>query len=289
MEIKDLDKTQHTRSLSSKYFMSKCSDKIKKSLDTTAWLKMNSIIQKKRNLYILDAILDNIDSVVIKVGDRDTIKKEYNIAKLLQGIDGFIKYYCYFSCNNEFKQIDINKTLCYNNGDATKILVMKNYKLGSVGKYIWNYENFSALQSILKQIIITLLIGFQKTGFIHNDTRLDNFLLDYIKETNIIYNNYNIPIYGLIVVIMDFENCLIAENKEDYYFLYTGILQILNELDYKLKLEIDNIDIIIKYIDTNRKNNTLININQIITYIDELKFISKKLPPKQFVYNPTIF
>lgn len=283
MEIKDLDKTHHTKSQSSKYFMSKCSDEIKKSLDTTSWLTITNIIQKKRNLYILDAILDKVDSVVIKVGDRDTILKEYKTAQLLQNIDGFIKYYCYFSCNNEFKQIDIKKTLCDNPGDATKILVMKNYTKGSVGKYIWNNDNFNALQSILKQIIICLLLGFKQTGFIHNDTHLDNFLLDDIKEENITYNGYNIPVHGLIAITMDFENCLIAENKEEYYFLYTGILQILNELDYTLKLKIDNINTFIVYIDTHRTNNTLIDINKIISFIDALKFISKKLPPKESI------
>jgi serine/threonine protein kinase len=243
---------------------------------------------------ILSAILEKVDNVIIKVGDKDTIEKEYEISKRLQKIDGFIKYYCYFSCNSEFREIDINKTLCYSEGNSTKIIVMEHYVLGSIGKFDWNKDNgilFQSLQSIIKQIIISLLVAFQTFGFIHNDTHLDNFLLDINKnkDTNVRYNNYTIPIYNYIVVIMDFENCLITDKYTEYYFLYSGFLQIITSLDYTLNLEILNISYLIKYIDTCRSNNTLIDIDTINKLIDNMQYIDKKIKPSKFTYNPNVY
>jgi len=287
MEFNEIDKNK-VKSKSIKYFTKLCSNKMKETLDTKEWLKIEEILYSKKNLKILKGLVDSRNNAVIKVGDRDTIEKEYKLGKALNNIDGFIKYFCYFSCNKEFKMIDIKQSLCETKGDATKVLVMSYYEDGSIGKFNWNKSNFNTLKSIIKQIFISLYLAFIQYGFIHNDTHLDNFLLEKYNKKNLLFNDYKLVMYDYKVIIMDFENALIDKNKKEYHILYLGFLQILNEIKFALKINVDNITDLLNYIELHMKLNKELDINNLLQLIDFLEFNSK-IELKKFIYDPNVF
>jgi serine/threonine protein kinase len=199
-------------------------------------------------------------SHIIKVGRSLIIEKEYEIAKLLKSIththfraiNSFIRYIYYFLSNDELKKNHIHNNL-------NKVLVMPYYMKGSIGKYNWNIDNFHLLKSLLKEIFIALNTAYDLIGFIHNDTHLDNFLISDENK----------------VVIMDFENSLIDETRNNYRILYFGFSQILIELKIKAKLDIYNIKDIIEYVNIHEKLNKQLDIQNLLLLVDSLKFENK--------------
>ena len=60
----------------------------------------NLLLDKK----VIQGILYNTDKVVIKLGKKEEIDKEYNLNIQLQKFKGFVRYICKFSCKD-----DLNK------------------------------------------------------------------------------------------------------------------------------------------------------------------------------------
>ena len=265
MEFELLDKKSWSNSQTNKYFIKN-------------W------IESKFDLSVFDlSEFDKYESHIIKVGRSLIIEKEYEIAKLLKSIthtvtsnpldlmeliilkspslfnithfraiDSFIRYIYYFLSNDELKKNHIHNN--YN-----KVLVMPYYMKGSIGKYNWNIDNFHLLKSLLKEIFIALNTAYDLIGFIHNDTHLDNFLISDENK----------------VVIMDFENSLIDETRNNYRILYFGFSQILIELKIKAKLDIHNIKDIIEYVNIHEKLNKQLDIQNLLLLVDSLKFENK--------------
>jgi hypothetical protein len=88
---------------------------------------------------------------------------------------------------------------------------------------------------------------------------------------------------------MDFENSLYSNNiNRDFYFLYKNFYQIINNILYELNI-ITNNDKIIEYINDSIKENKIININYLLSLIDNLEMIEKRDINKLLKYDPNIY
>ena len=290
MQFTEMNKNKHSNNTDTKYYITSCQTKINQDSDTTKWIKLESLIKHTRDIHIFEGILNKTQNIVVKSGIKDTIKKEYEISKALKDLPNFIKYICYFTCKKN-KEINFQNSLCSASGDEYKIILMPYYQLGSVEKYNWDKSNFHILKSVIKQLFLSQIIAFQKNGFVHNDSHPGNFLLRNTSKNTISYSYndkiYNIPSFGLKVIIMDFEQSFIK--IDDIYFLYMGFKQIINDIEFKLKIQANGIYEIINYIELHIKNKKLFqDIDLLLNLIDNLEFISKK-EIKKLIYDPFNF
>jgi thiamine kinase-like enzyme len=291
MEVTRLYKYKHSENKNEKYYITRCNENIKTDLNTLDWLEIKNILKFKNDIYILNGILEKKKDIVVKIGNSDSIKKEYEIGRQLKEIHGFVKYICQFSCNNEnIKNIDIHKSLCSTYGDKTKILLMPYYSLGSLENYKWDKNNFYILKSLLKQLFLSFITAYEKYGFLHNDTHPGNFLIKNTIYNTVTYEmdnkQYNINTEGFQIVIMDFENSLFTNISQGYYFFYMSFQQIINDIEYKLKINCNGIKPLLDFIDIYKNNNKKIeDINTLLLLIDKLDYINK-IEIKNLVYNP---
>jgi len=270
-----MNKNKNSNSTTQKYKILSCQKSIDVDKDTTSWIELKELVKSNNDLKIFDAVLLKTRKIVVKIGKSDTILKEYKISHLLSNINGFIKYYCYFNCNNKIDKIIFNSSICANEGDPIKILLMKKYELGDIKNYNWNLDNFNILKTLIKQICIALFDAFNMYGFLHNDVHFGNFLINKKDD------KYQ-------VIIMDFENSLFDLTKNnDLEILYQNYEQILNNILWELNLVTQNMEIVLNYIKSNK--NKLIDINYLLNLIDNIIMIKKRDLSQRIKYDPTIF
>jgi hypothetical protein len=139
-----MTKNKNSNSNTQKYEILPCQKLINSNNDTNNWIELKELIKKTNELKIFDAILLHTPKIIVKIGKSDTINKEYKISHLLSNIDGFIKYLCYFSCNNNIVKIIQNSSICASNNELEniQILLMKKYELGDIKNYNWSSDNF---------------------------------------------------------------------------------------------------------------------------------------------------
>jgi hypothetical protein len=291
-----INKRKNSDVLTGKYKVIDCQNNVNKNVNTTNWIKLNQIIKSKDNIKIIEGIMMKMN-IIIKIGKMETIEREYRISQLLGTIPCFIKYLCYFSCNNNLQNIINNSSVCANDGDKLHVLLMKQYP-NDIKSYNWTKENFIVLKSLVKQIFISLFIAFQKYGLIHSDTHFGNYLMKKTNDSELKYagnskeqENIVIKLYGYKVVIIDFENSLFESSYiKNYYYLYTDFKKIINNLLYELKLNISNINDINTYLDDNIKNKTIIDIEKLLLLVDNLVMNNKiDMSTLKYEYNPNIF
>ena len=281
----------------SKYYI-KCD-----AVDTANRIEIVKLLQKQRDAdsRVLLAYLEKNHSkvnIVVKMGrENSTIRKEYSISEHLHKTNcpGFIKFICIFECydNNSSDKI------CQGTPEKDtkkEVLIMKYYNEGSVKSHSWTNSNFHILRSILIQTIYSLVIAYHNTGFIHNDSHLDNIL---IKRTSRTHNNYQIDSRNIEIetnnytcIIMDFENCFFTDKSSPIFF-WKMIENIITRIGIEVtnnkrdKIEVSNIYEILGYI-SNNKNNNYLQVLTIIPMIERMEFTVLKLP-KIMVYDSNIF
>ena len=283
-----LNKTnKHSETKTEKYEILDCQKSFDKTIDTRKIINLKDIVKSSNNLKIFNASFFNSD-IIIKIGLSETIEREYKIShalynqknilnltdkhKYLHEYKYFIKYFCYFSCKNNLYNIIENSSVCSNDGDNLKILIMKKYKFGSIKNYNWSFDNFNILKELIKQIFYALLSAYKNYGFIHNDCHFGNFLIG---------DHYQ-------VIIIDFENSLFDLSKKDNIkFLYQSFEQIINNILYELNINTTNINNILHYLKEN--NNIVIDINILLNYVDDINFISINDKSVLQKYDPNIF
>jgi thiamine kinase-like enzyme len=199
--LESIDKNKYSESNSDKFKIVKCQQLVDNNTNTTTWIYLEDIIKKEFDLKIMKGILLHDYPIVVKIGKKDTIEKEYNISKILSNIPCFITYLCYLpasgNCNNNIHKIITNSSICAKDGELLKILVMKEYPLGNLKNFNWNKENFNILKSLLKQIFASLFLAYTQFSFIHNDVHFGNFLIKKTSEERIEYKNIgSIKIFG---------------------------------------------------------------------------------------------
>jgi serine/threonine protein kinase len=257
-------------------------------------------IQKDVNSRVLLAYLDNNQNkvnVVVKMGrENSTIKKEYYISEQLHKAEcpGFIRFICIFECfdNNSPDKI------CQGTPENTKkeVIIMRYFNEGSVKSHSWNSSNFHILRSIIIQTVCSLLVAYHNTGFIHNDSHLDNIL---IKRTTKIHNIYQIgkriieiETNNYTCVIMDFENCFFSDKSSPIFF-WKMMENIISRVGIELtnnkrdKVIVSNKYEILGYISKN-ENNDYKRVLNIIPMIEQMEMTILDVGNLRFPYDPSL-
>jgi len=274
-----------------KYYLSYCQDKINKTnSNTNGWINIIKSLQLPLHDYdksrILQATLDEHKDIVVKLGDDESIRREYEFSKKLYRLKGFVKFICYFECNDNFLNYPNEKRnyLCNGEGKQMKIIVMPYFELGSIGFYKWTPENIQVLRSCIKHAVLSYITAFT-SGYLHGDFHPGNVLLKKTKQRSIDYlfdgigEVHNLETNGIRTWIMDFENTreINKANTTDIYNFYYDIQKffiILQEHRFikninKLTM-IHVMNIVNKYMnniifpDMNFINNILISIDKIV-------------------------
>lgn len=176
-----------------------------------------------RDLYSTNTLTTN--QIIFKLShNKQLLYNDYIINQSVKHIQGFIPYYCYFTCYDNTKQqivdtihlktkqdkhlIERNYTsetiqnykpypICNSSNpkDDAFVIAMPYIQGTTMRKYPWNKNNIQLLRETIKSILTSYTLAFQYNGFIHFDCHLDNILLDE--------RNNNIPI------IIDFDKSFI--------------------------------------------------------------------------------
>jgi serine/threonine protein kinase len=269
------------------------------AIDTANRIEIVKLLQKQRDedSRVLLAYLDKNHSkmnIVVKMGkENTTIRKEYSISERLHKMkcSGFIKFVCIFECYDNNSSDKICQGIPEKD-TKKEVLIMKYYSEGSVKSHAWSNSNFHILRSIVIQTIYSLVVAYHNTGFIHNDSHLDNIL---IKRTSRTHNNYQIDKRNIEIetnnytcVIMDFENCFFTDKSSPIFF-WKMIENIITRIGIELtnskgdKIEASNLYEILGYISKN-KNNDYLQVLTIIPMIERMDFTILRLP-KIMVYD----
>jgi serine/threonine protein kinase len=270
-----------------KYYLSYCQDKITAKNPTTKdWIHVVKTLKLPLQEYdksrILLAKLEEHKDIVVKLGDDESIRKEYEYAKKLYRFKGFVKFICYFECNDNFLHYPSNERnhLCNGEGTQMKIIVMPYFEMGGIGVYPWTKTNISLLRSCIKHAILSILSVFVN-GYLHGDFHPGNVLLKKTKQSSIDYDFDgigvvpNIETNGVRTWIMDFENTREVKKKQtenkrdtmDFYYDLQKFFMLLQDHRF-----IRNID----------KTTTIGITNTINVYMNNLvypnmEFIQKML------------
>lgn len=265
--VKSIDKT------SSKYKLN-CQSRIKEDYPTTEkWLK---VLKKIPTVPILIGKLDiTKKTIVVKFENYEEMSKEYEVSKILykEKIPNLIKFYCFFSCNEDREKFKILETvekdtpLCTGPGKETGFIIMPYYEIGSVMKYKWNSQNLDTLKNIISQTILALCSAYIKTGFVHLDLHLNNILLRKTKKEKITYKDIDIIVNsgGLYSIILDFERSKFKGDIEEFKTSLYKLTNNLRDIDPNTFIILDNY-----YITTYIRSITAINKKSIVGLIKKI-------------------
>jgi len=236
------------------------------------WIElMERIAHQSGDFKLFIAKLNKKTPIVVKVGNKDKLKNEYELGKTLQKLYNFIDFFCYFECNNKLQNINVQKPLCNTVNPANVgILVMPDYALGRIDKYNWTRENFPILKNVLKHIVCSLLLAYENNKFIHRDTHLGNILLKHATNKNIKYkDNCIIDVNGILPVIMDFDRSIIDTENNQQHLVYLDISRIFSLIKSELDIKSTN-EAILKKLDMYSRNFTPINEHMYKDLCDEI-------------------
>lgn len=265
-----------------KYYLSSCQAKITNRTPTTeAWLKIidalkmdNSSDHEKSR--VLLGVLDTHGEIVVKIGDSDDIRSEYEFSQKLQHIKGFVKYICYFQCADNFRKLSAQTSLCHGPGNEMKVILMPWFPLGSVSEFKWQDHDPELLRSCLKHAVLSMLTACYKLSFLHGDFHTGNVLIKKTKQKTLSYDIpqigtfSNIETHGIRPWIMDFENSKVMDSSSPYHLMMS-----INDFYFDLNKFFMLLLSKNKYIDP-------ISIIPIRGYIDSLHMKSK-LPVRENV------
>ena len=236
--IKRLPKTsQSSQKDIPKYYLSTCQDRITtKQPSTKDWITILKTLKLPIETFdksrVLLATLEQHEQIVVKLGDDESIKREYEFGKRLYKIKGFVKFICYFECNDNYLDYPNPKKthLCHGPGSQMKVIVMPHFELGNIGSYTWAQENIHILRTCMKHAFLSYTNAFFH-GYLHGDFHPGNVLLKKTKQAKIEYvfrekeneEVLDIETNGMRTWIMDFENTKIANRDNlthimDYYY-----------------------------------------------------------------------
>jgi hypothetical protein len=191
------------------------------------FIHFKGLYTKEERTIIKSIISQDIteNNFVAKIGTSESICNDYFIGQELNTVvSGFIEYDSIIKHN-----------------ETQNILIMPYYPKGSMRDYGWNQNNVELFKSLLKQLFYSLLIAFQKFGFIHSNIHLGNVLMVETEHLLIEYRDIDIPLHGYKIAISDFEYSINDININQTVLFYREIAHILEDIIYNLKLEFEGI------------------------------------------------
>lgn len=228
-----------------------CQDRISsKTPSTNEWLTITNSLKpaKQTDLHrVLKGILEKRKRVAIKISSSPYLNKEYTTAITLKDIPGFIRPICFFECEDSYSEFPSSErtSLCKGPGSSLKVLVLPFFEEGSIRNYNWSTKPPEALQSCMLQCLCSLLQAYEKHGFIHSDTHMDNVLIKKTTKTNVEYvlngNKITVKTYGYLIAFMDFECSFIevsTNRGRSIGQVYHDILHTIHDLRYNNKFSI---------------------------------------------------
>jgi serine/threonine protein kinase len=191
-----------------KYYLDICNKHILSNpgIDTSDWLIIEDMIKETK---VMNALMDVGSPVVLKIGNKDNIYKEFNLSHELyvSNVPGFVKYICAFTCKDNLEQLS-GRGFCNSKGSTEQhVLIMPYFIDGSVRMHRWNKQNFDILKSVIKQTIACVITAATRLGFHHNDLHLDNVMLVQSSKRLKAFSDLNIRIetLGYKPTIIDLE------------------------------------------------------------------------------------
>ena len=214
-EVGSLSRTPN----SAKYHITTCQPKINRIKTSLGWIEIIGMLKKvmERDIdiqksQILKAKLkEATGDIIVKIGDNASIKQEYEMASKLSRLKGFVKFICFFECEDDFREHfgqTSRTTICKGEGTSMKVILMPYFKLGSMAQFSWNASNLHLLKSCIKHACLSIIIAFNEKNIIHGDFHPANVVLKDTKQSVIEYHSLNlkIPTNKIRTWIMDFEN-----------------------------------------------------------------------------------
>jgi hypothetical protein len=280
-----------------KFFLSSCQTKITKQTPTTeGWLNVLKYIKMPMDYdksRVLLGTLKEHGDIVVKIGNSKDIHNEYEMSERLKGIKGYVKYICFFECNDNFRNIHPSSqkdvTLCNGEGKQMKVILMPYFPLGSIATFPWQDHPISLFHSCLKHAVLSMLTAFFGLGVIHNDFHIGNVLLKTTKQKSLSYSipaidfHDEVPTHGVRIWIMDFEKSGMADmttRTSTFTTLnqfYGDLLWFFNQMQSILKMMNPRTIVpISSYINNLLMRGNILkrdNLRQILILVDGIQFI----------------
>ena len=150
---------QKQREFKGQYKYSVDCDKIK--TDPTTLQVLDGSVRAKHTMIINAVVKENTGRIVVKIGkSNDIIKQEYDVAKKLEKLEGFIKMHCLFSCYNNANFSNMNDPININNFEVCQpnhpsnvdVLIMPYINKGqTINDYLESGIEPTEYKKILKQ------------------------------------------------------------------------------------------------------------------------------------------
>ena len=262
-----------------------CKNRIASNPETKDWLDLLSKFKHDAtNIKVYKALLDKNKNIVAKIG-KYKLDYEYEVAEKLETLKmpTFIKFYCLFSCLDNFSELKNNtKTVCKKEGEPVSIILMPYIEEERIELWKWERNNFELMKNVMKHVFLSLFYGKQKIGFIHGDLHLGNVLLKKTNRKEITYGDYgSLQVLGIIPVIMDFDKSNFLDKYDTvlYEDLKRFILLMSDSCNVKFDNTLINNLLIKKIISTDEQDNIILS-NTLCKYIDNLQitYVSSELP-----------
>lgn len=188
----------------------------------------------------------NDKDLVIKIGEIEDIKKEWNIIKNLRKYikSGLPKY------------LDSPKKY-----DNKMILILPFYQYNSIKKAVWGIDNIDILKSLINQVFINIFLSFHYFGLVYkiNDNFLNKILINEIDEPIFKYNyqspyekskrTFIIETQGYQAVITDLENSYYVYKKNGIDDYWRNIYNFIESINTVLMIKINNYNAIVNFIE----------------------------------------
>ena len=241
LEKVDLNGVMNNENNYRKYVAKKITNQqIEHTKTTEGWLIPNKLLPVNRGENknkLIEANIIKKKRVVVKISKKkELLNKDYEISIKLEELKcvNFAKYLGFFSCKDDINNYNLEKPLpkyfCKNNGTINYFLFMEYYEIGSIINY--KPEKIEEIISIINQIIGSMILAFEKLGFIHGDLHPGNVLIKKTKRDKIKYKyndiEFEIQTNGIEIVIFDFDRSNFSGN---FGMLLNEILTFINLYD----------------------------------------------------------
>ncbi len=194
---------------------------------------------------------NNNNNIVIKIGNIEDIKYEWNIIKNLRKYipNGIPKYIC---SPKKYK----NKL----------VLMTPFYQYNSIYKAVWGLDNIDILKTLINQVFINMFLSYHYFGFIYrqdndknilnkifiNETDEETFKYSYKSHYETSKRTFILETNGYQAIMTDFENSYYVHKKDgidDYWQSIYNFIQSIKLFLMELMINMNNYKTIINFIE----------------------------------------